>query len=168
MRKKSLFVLGIMLLTLESSGSRYIEFLDGAGMKGNYAALADKPSGDEKQDKEAVKTFVQRFYEGWEDIQDYAYLKKHVTPKLLQFLADSYDFDCEGECLATWMFFYEGGGDAGELKSRKITVCDSNHVLVESKYENYEYGVLLTVVKDGSDYKIDSLQQKKSEYINAN
>ena len=168
MKKKSLFVLGMMLLALESSGNRYIEFLGGAGMEGNYAALADRPAGGEKQDKEAMKAFVQRFYEGWEDIQDYAYLKKHVTPKLLQFLADSYDFECEGECLATWLFFYEGGGDVGELKSRKITVRDSNHVLVESKYENYVYGVLLTVVKDGSAFKIDSLQKEKSEYVNAN
>ena len=34
--------------------------------------------------------------------------KKHITPKLLQFLADSYEFECDGECLATWKFFYEG------------------------------------------------------------
>ena len=61
-----------------------------------------------------------------------------------------------------------GGGDVGELKSRKITVRDSNHVHVESKYENYVYGVLLTVVKDGSAFKIDSLQKEKSEYVNAN
>jgi hypothetical protein len=33
---------------------------------------------------------------------------------------------------------------------------------------NYEYDVLLTVIKDGDTFKIDSLQQEKSEYIEGN
>ena len=59
----------------------------------------------------------------------------------LKFLADSYEFECEGECLATWKFFYEGGGDVGEFKSYQITARDGSHVLVENKYVNYEYDV---------------------------
>ena len=69
-------------------------------------------------------------------------VKQYITPNLLKYLADAYDYDCEGECLATWKFFYEGGGDVGELKSRQITARDGNHVLVENKYVNYEYDVL--------------------------
>ena len=117
---------------------------------------------------EAVKAFVEKFYKEWggEDILDYSYPKQHITPHLLKYLADAYDYDCEGECLATWKFFYEGGGDVGALKSRQITARDGNHVLVENKYDNYEYDVLLTVIKDGDTFKIDSLKQEKSEYIN--
>ena len=89
-------------------------------------------------------------------------------PRLLKFLADSYEFECEGECLATWKFFYEGGGDVGEFKSRQITARDGSHVLVENKYVNYEYDVLLTVIKEGDTFKIDSLQQEKSEYVDEN
>ena len=89
-------------------------------------------------------------------------------PRLLKFLADSYEFECEGECLATWKFFYEGGGDVGELKSRQITARDGKHVLVENKYVNYEYDVLLTLTKDGDTFKIDSLQQQKSAFIEGN
>ena len=99
---------------------------------------------------------------------EYDYPKQHITPRLLKFLADSYEFECEGECLATWKFFYEGGGDVGEFKSRQITARDGSHVLVENKYVNYEYDVLLTVVKDGDTFKIDSLQQEKSEYVDGN
>ena len=55
---------------------------------------------------------------------EYDYPKQHITPRLLKFLADSYEYDCEGECLATWKFFYEGGGDVGEFKSRQITARD--------------------------------------------
>lgn len=121
----------------------------------------------QQQEEEAVKAFVEQFYQEWgrENLLEYDYPKQHITPHLLKYLAEAYDFDCEGECLATWKFFYEGGGDVGELKSRQITVRDKNHVLVECKYDNYEYDVLLTVIKDGDSFKIDSLKQERSEYI---
>ena len=90
-------------------------------------------------------------------------LKPYITPKLWKYLANAYDYDCEGECLATWKFFYEGGGDVSGLRSRQITARDVSHVLVENNYDNYEYDVLLTVIKDGDTYKIDSLKQEKSE-----
>ena len=124
--------------------------------------------GREFKDKEAVRAFVEKFYNEWsgEDILNYDYAKQHITPNLLKYLADSYDYDCEDECLATWKFFYEGGGDVGQLKSRQIIARDGNHVLVENKYVNYEYDVLLKVIKDGDAFKIDSLGQEKSEYIN--
>jgi hypothetical protein len=115
----------------------------------------------------AVRAFVEQFYKEWgmENLLEYDYPKQHITSNLLKYLADAYDFDCEGECLATWKFFYEGGGDVGELKSRQITALDEKHVLVENKYDNYEYDVLLTVIKDGDYFKIDSLKQERSEYI---
>ena len=132
--------------------------------------VADSGNAADSVDMEAAKTFVERFYkEGYtEDLPDNDYLKQHATPGMLKFLADSYDYDCEGECLAAWIFFYEGGGDVGGLESRNITARDGNHILVENKYENYEYDVLLTVIKDGDEFKIDSLQQVRSEYVNMN
>ena len=137
--------------------------------QGNSTETIDSLALEDSQDMESVRAFVERFYKEWgEDILEYDYPKQHITPRLLKFLADSYEFECEGECLATWMFFYEGGGDVGEMKSRQITARDENHVLVENKYVNYEYDVLLTVIKDGDTFKIDSLQQERSEYIDMN
>ena len=120
----------------------------------------------EEQEMDEVSVFVEEFYKEWDkrDLLDYGFVKQHITPNLLKYLADEYDYDCEGECLATWKFFYEGGGDVSGLKSRQITARDGNHVLVENNYENYEYDVLLTLVKDGDTFKIDSLKQEKSEY----
>ena len=120
----------------------------------------------QEEEMETARAFVEKFYNEWsgEDILDYGYVKQYVTPNLLKYLADEYDYDCEGECLATWKFFYEGGGDVSGLKSRQITARDGNHVLVENNYENYEYDVLLTLVKDGDTFQIDSLKQEKSEY----
>ena len=132
--------------------------------------VADSGNAADSVDMEAAKAFVERFYkEGYTvDLPDNDYLKQHVTQGMLKFLADSYDYDCEGECLAAWMFFYEDGGDVGGLESLNITARDGNHILVENKYENYEYDVLLTVIKDGEEFKIDSLQQVRSEYIKMN
>ena len=152
MRKSILFISALLMLLACGGKNTQTENADVAIME---------------QDKEAVRVFVEKFYKEWngEDILEYDYPKQHITPNLLKYLADAYDFDCEGECLATWMFFYEGGGDVGMLKSRQITARDESHVLVENKYENYEYDVLLTVVKDGDAFKIDSLKQERSEYI---
>ena len=126
--------------------------------------------GDDPREQEmvAVMTFVEDFYNEWDkrDLLDYNFVKQHITPNLLKYLANAYDYECEGECLATWKFFYEGGGDVGESKSYAFTPRDERHVLVEHKYENYEYDVLLTVVKDGETFKIDSLLQVRSEYLN--
>jgi hypothetical protein len=127
------------------------------------AFFGDDPMGDEKV---AVKYFVEQFYEEWgkKELDDYDALKKYITPKLRKYLADAYDYECEGECLATWKFFYEGGGDVGEWKHNSYIPRDENHVLVEIEYDNYKYDVLLKVIKDGDTYKIDSLKQEKSEY----
>lgn len=122
------------------------------------------------QDPASMKAFVERFYTEWgsENMLEYDYLKQHITPNLLQYLADSYDYDCEGECLATWLFFYEGGGDVCCYKSRQIEIRDDQHVLVNLDYDNYKYEVLLKVIWDGTQFKIDGLQQERSEYISEN
>ena len=129
--------------------------------------VPDTLNNVEAVDTEAKRSFVEQFYQEWDkrSILDYDYLKPHITPNLLKYLADAYDFDCEGECLATWKFFYEGGGDVSELESRQITARDENHILVRNKYVNYEYDVLLKVIKVGDSFKIDSLKQERSEYI---
>jgi len=124
--------------------------------------------GDDPREQEmvAVRYFVQKFYDEW-DMKgqlDNDELKHYVTPNLMKYLADAYDYECEGECLATWKFFYEGGGDVGEMRTSSFTPRDESHVFVELKYENYEYDVLLKVIKDGDTYKIDSLKQERSEY----
>ena len=163
--RRSIIVISAVMMLMACGGKK-------AQTENTDAVIADSTVTDsvdaQEQDMEAARVFVEKFYNEWsgEDILNYDYPKQYITPNLLKYLADAYDYECEGECLATWMFFYEGGGDVGELKSRQITARDGNHVLVENKYVNYEYDVLLTLIKDGDTFKIDSLKQEKSEYIN--
>lgn len=129
----------------------------------------DKPKDlPQQKEAEAAKAFVETFYNKWTDQTNYAMLKPYITQRMLKYLADSYDYDCEGECLATWLFFYEGGGDVAGYQSRHITAHDDSHVLVEFNYENYEYAILLTLVKNGQSYKIDALEQVRSVYSDEN
>ena len=158
MRKNILMVAAVMILV--ACG----------GQTKNVASDTDSTQVFEIPDTlntaEAVTAFVEKFYKEWsgEYILNYDYAKQHITPNLLKYLADAYDYDCEGECLATWKFFYEGGGDVGEWKSTSFIPRDESHVHVEIEYDNYMYDVLLKVIKDGDTYKIDSLKQEKSEY----
>jgi hypothetical protein len=163
--RKSILMISALMMLLACGGKKAQAESDGAAIVDS--TVVDSVDAQE-QEMEAARVFVEKFYNEWsgEDILNYDYPKQYITPNLLKYLADAYDYECEGECLATWMFFYEGGGDVGELKSRQITARDGNHVLVENKYVNYEYDVLLTLIKDGDTFKIDSLKQEKSEYIN--
>ena len=79
---------------------------------------------------ELGKTFLENFYQGLEEAFDqeqekaYEHIYKHVTPKAKQFLIDQYDYDCDGECMAIWLFLYQGGGDViGDCK-RTIEPAD--------------------------------------------
>ena len=170
MRKSILMITSLLMLSACGGKKSQAGIADLAvGDSAKVEAKADsvgKTAGEE-QDMEAVKAFVEQFYKDWDkrDLLDYDYMKQFITPNLLKYLADSYEFECEGECLATWKFFYEGGIDISGMKSRQITPRDANHVLVENKYENYEYDILLMVIKDGDTFKINSIQQVKSIYL---
>lgn len=51
-----------------------------------------------------VIRFITDMYDN-EKYSDYNFLRKHCTAKMLQYLRDNYDYDCEsGDCYAVWMF----------------------------------------------------------------
>ena len=69
----------------------------------------DVVKDNSEQEVQAKKEFLERFYkekDGREQSDEYAYIKKNVSANGLQNLKDLYDFDCDGECLATWVFDY--------------------------------------------------------------
>lgn len=130
-------------------------------------SVAAEPVAQSTEDLEAPQAFVENFYTEWKDaILETDFVKQNVTDNMLQLLKDEYEYDCEGECLATWIFCYKGGGDVSDLISRKFTAQDATHVLVENKYDGYEYDIVLTLVKEGDTYKIDNLKQERETYTN--
>ena len=115
-----------------------------------------------QQEIQAKKAFLETFYNGLEESGfDDAYIRKFITPKAKKILNEEYDYDCDsGDCLAVWLFAYEGGGDTGPKLSRTIKEQDEIRFLVTHKYTDEEYNVQLTVIKDGDTYKIDDIEKK--------
>ena len=122
---------------------------------------------EKKLKMEACLNFVKKFYRDYEKTnQDEDFLRKHCTLNAIRTLEKAYDYDCEGSCLATWIFFYEAGDDSGPLRERDFEAEDENTFQVTSIYElegygqytAYEYVVRLGVVKEGNFYKIDTIE----------
>ena len=114
----------------------------------------------------AGKAFLEGFYKVYDevfdkDIVNYEFINSNITPKMKQWLMDSYDYDCEGECMAIWLLCYNGGGDTGGLKTRTIKpegdayLVSCTHDQGENK--EYHYTIKLT-------FKIDSLEQIEEHY----
>ncbi len=125
---------------------------------------------------ELGKTFLESFYQGLEEAFDreqeetYLFVNKHVTPKAKQSLIDQYDYDCDGECMAIWLFLYQGGGDVIGDCQRTIEPADGLSYKVTNTYyyegkKSYEYHVKLGLVKDGDSFKIDSITPEDEEYF---
>lgn len=147
----------------------------------NNTQTADKKAGTENTvaapDPSVAlgKAFLENFYQGLEEVFDqeqeeaYQHVYKHVTPKAKQFLIDQYDYDCDGECLAIWLFLYQGGGDVIGNCQRTIEPVDGLSYRVTNTYyyegkKSYEYHVKLGLVKDGDSFKIDSITPEDEAY----
>lgn len=75
-------------------------------------AKSDNGANDKKVEAFITTMMNERQYE------DYAFLKKHCTPKMLEFLAECYDYDCEnGDCYAGWMFRTETQDNSEECRN---------------------------------------------------
>lgn len=121
----------------------------------------------------ACKEFLDNFYQNmWDSEDDSEVIRENVTPRLLKYLRDSYDYDClDGDCMATWLFFYDTTADVGELKGWTIDTIDQYTYKVVCTYErgdatggDYEYGVLLGVVKTGDTFLVDDLEEVTNRF----
>ena len=120
------------------------------------------------------KTFLENFYQGLEEVfgeeEDYLYVNEYLTPKAKQYLIDQYDYECDGECMAIWLFLYEGGGDVIGTCQRTIKPVDGLSYKITNTYyyegeKNYQYRVKLGLVQDGDSFKIDSITKEGEAYF---
>lgn len=111
----------------------------------------------------AGTAFLEEFYKVYDqDILNYEFIKNNITPKFKQWLVDEYDYECDGECMATWLFCYDAGADTGPLKVRTIKP-EGNGYLVTCIHDQgnneYRYSIKLNLIQDGDSFKIDSMEQ---------
>ncbi len=123
------------------------------------------PNASEDLGKALLENFYQKMDEVYGIEEDYTFVDKYLTPKAKQYLIDAYDYECpEGEeCMALWLFLYEGGADTAGNYNRTIEKIDDLTYRVINDYQseddsfNYQYTVKIGLVKDGDTYKIDSI-----------
>lgn len=165
----ALVLLGIAGCTSTGKNKEAAEAPEVAAVAEDTAAVANAAEGAPaelseaaRQESQAKKAFLETFYDGLKESGfDDAYIRKFITPNAKKILIDENPYECEsGDCLAVWLFAYEGGADTGPERSRTIKEQDENRFLVNIQYEEEEYNVLLTVVKDGDTYKIDNIEKK--------
>ena len=96
------------------------------------------------------------------------YIMSKITPNLKQWLMDSFDYDCDGECMANWLFCYNGGGDTGALKYRTIKHIGDTYIVSchhdQGGGKEYHYSIELTLVQEGDSFKIDSMEIIEDRY----
>ena len=128
--------------------------------------------------EDSGKAFLENFYQGldeviWEE-GDREYVNEHVTPAAKQFLIDQYDYECpeDDECMALWMFSYQGGGDVVGICQRTIEPVDGlTYRVTNNYYEDdgtmtYQYIVSFGLVKEGDTFKINSISPEGESYFN--
>ena len=139
-----------------------VEFVD---------TVAAKPEVDNNAPKNAL-AFIEEFYKG--DLQDEAYIKKHVTASVLTKLKNDFDYDCpSNNCLATWVFTaYPAGADMNLEEGPTITSTDKDGVFKldfwYSFYDGYKKGfetrsVYLTITNIDGRYLISDYLIKEKE-----
>ena len=114
------------------------------------------------------KAFLEKFYqEGVEVDFSESFLKMHLTKNAMQYLKDSYSYDGEG--IASWLFYMEGGSDIGEMREVLVTKVKENtyKVIVRSNFneDTYEYDVLFGLVQIGNVYRIDTMKPGKGQIV---
>ncbi len=130
----------------------------------------EKTEEGKKVKMEACLSYIKKFYQDYEKTnQDDGFLRKHCTPNAIRILEEKYDYECDGGgCLATWIFFHEGGTDSETIK-REFVAIDENTCEVNN-FTGYDgvcdggiYRVTIGVVEKDGQYKIDTIT---SDYTN--
>ena len=163
MRKTTSLILGAMLLgtiAMTSCSQNAKQSFE----EGWQATEKEKTQGDNKVAATALpetecKAFLESFYKGLEEADDTeVHIKKNVTKKALQTLIDAYDYECEGECIAFWLFSHDQ--EVGSTPSLTFERVEGDTYKVVNDYgDGYKYVVKIGLVKEGTDYKIDSIEK---------
>ena len=101
MRKSILMIAAVVMLMgcggKKAQGESVNADSDSIAERQQYRLAENEVKGYDPLEEEmvAVRAFVEVFYKEWDkkDLLDYGYVKQYVTPNLLKYLADEYDYD---------------------------------------------------------------------------
>ena len=117
------------------------------------------------------KAFLEKFYrEGTECYFNNNYVKMYLTKNATKFLKDSYPYDNDnGEGMATWLFYQEGGWDLGDFREYRVNKVKENtyRVIFRSNFNEdvYEYSTLFGLVNVGNTWAIDTMKPESGRLV---
>ena len=118
--------------------------------------IADSIANAQKE-QEAI-AFINDMYNN-RKYEDYAFLRKNCTAKMLKYLRDNYDYDCEdGNCFAVWLFRSDNQDGINE-KYGVISVTPQGDDWYQYTFYDMGYKASRTikVINDNGKMMIDGL-----------
>lgn len=135
-------------------------------LKVREAELADKQrqqaeEAQKAQEEQRIISFITDMYNN-NKYEEYSFLKRHCTPKMLRKLKADYDYDCyDGDCYATWDF--RTGAQDSNYPDERNGINSVKHIEGSTyEYDYYDGGwrgrtrINITIV-DGVE-KIDDVR----------
>lgn len=90
------------------------------------------------QEEQHIISFITEMYNNHR-YEDYAFLQRHCTAKMLRQLQDCYDYDCdEGPCYATWIF--RTGAQDSNYPDERTGIISVKHIGGSTYEYNYYDG----------------------------
>ncbi|MBQ6577687.1 MAG: hypothetical protein IJL91_08070 [Bacteroidales bacterium] len=145
------------------------------GLLGCLLLLLPFNTNAQNTGQDPVISFIRMMYND-ELYEDYYFLKRYCTKKMLAKLADNYDYECEGECYATWLFRSSAQDDKSSSSggfddiSAIITIEDKgNHWYAYTAYDmGWKFTNWIYVTRSGDTFLIDDVKNVYDECKEAN
>ena len=120
--------------------------------------VADSIANAQKEQKAIA--FITDMYNNIK-YEDYSFLKKHCTAKMLKFLRDNYDYECvTGDCLAVWMFRSDNQDGINEKHGIISVTPQGDDWYLYSFYDmGYKGSHTIKVINDNGKMMIDGLKK---------
>ena len=114
---------------------------------------------DAQKEQEAI-AFITDMYNNIK-YEDYDFLRKNCTAKMLKFLRDNYDYDCEdGNCLAVWMFRSDNQDGINEKHGIISVIPQGDDWYRYTFYDmGYKAARTIKIINDNGKMMIDGLKK---------
>lgn len=114
--------------------------------------------------------FIKNMY-NLQQYEDYAFLRSHCTKKMLKKLSDSYEYECDGICYATWLFrsgaqdekYNWGQNVESESKILSIVAKDDHWYAYTALDMGWRFTNWVYLVKSGNTFLIDDVITVENE-----
>lgn len=124
-------------------------------------------SAQNRSVEQQATAFIKTMY-NQKQYEDYSFLRSHCTKKLQKKLTDSFDYECDGTCYATWLFrsgaqdekygpysYYGNGVNASKILS--VVAKDDHWYAYTALDMGWKFTNWVYLIKSGNTFLIDDV-----------